>query len=474
MDEYNAIQIAQQIKGHSIDGWEIGNYIGSGKSAFVCECHNDTINAAIKIYDSNLIRQFGEETQLARIQRQLDLVGKDHENLVKIYDGGCSSNSEYYYLVMERVNGRPLSELIKDYPREKIAPTISQIASASHFLEELHLVHRDIKPENICVSENYERAVLLDFGVIRPFAPEKLTDGTGKLPFLGTLQYSPPEYLLREENDSIEGWRAITFYQLGAVMHDLIMRYPLFQKQQEPYGKLVQAVCNEIPNVQATDVEPDLIRVTKLCLTKDPTIRIRYLKWEDFEFGENRNDDIKLKRSRIKKRYGLSDSTSENLGGNYKLNRRNSYEIIQTFGELVRNICITDKHLPPITLKQGEWTCENTTKYTLIFDESEKYSLITQLQIIFELNILDPETKLIQVSAIAILGEAGAFDEMPQNRNEVYEGIYEEKCLEKEVEKIIINYFDEGQSMSEKPETNDILEKNLSVLLYLNRESELE
>jgi hypothetical protein len=69
--------------------------------------------------------------------------------------------------------------------------------------------------------------MVMDFGVIRPVGEPGITDGDQR-PFIGTLQYSSPEFLFRTEADTPEGWRALTFYQLGAVLHDLIMRQRIF------------------------------------------------------------------------------------------------------------------------------------------------------------------------------------------------------------------------------------------------------
>ena len=40
--------------------------------------------------------------------------------------------------------------------------------------------------------------------------------------FLGTLRYASPEFLLRREQDSPDGWRAVTTYQIGTVLYEMI------------------------------------------------------------------------------------------------------------------------------------------------------------------------------------------------------------------------------------------------------------
>jgi hypothetical protein len=67
----------------------------------------------------------------------------------------------------------------------------------------------------VAISHDFEHCTLLDLGVIRPVGIAEITDERQRH-FIGTLRYSPPELLIREEQDTPEGWRAITFYQLGA------------------------------------------------------------------------------------------------------------------------------------------------------------------------------------------------------------------------------------------------------------------
>ncbi len=88
----------------------------------------------------------------------------------------------------------------------------------------MSFAHRDIKPENVGLSPDMKSAKVLDLGVIRPFDLSNITDEGDQRYFVGTLQYSPPELLFREEEQSVEAWRAITFYQLGGILHDLLMR----------------------------------------------------------------------------------------------------------------------------------------------------------------------------------------------------------------------------------------------------------
>jgi eukaryotic-like serine/threonine-protein kinase len=292
MDAVKASLLEQKLRGRLIECWRIEQLINFGKSAAVFRAVNGNMVAAIKIFDDELIDRYGDKTQLGRIERELNLIGKSHPNMVKILGGGIDKNTNNHYIVMEYISGPNLASCINDVPFPKIPLLIKQLASAARFLESSELVHRDIKPENIIVIEDYTKLILLDFGVLRPFGISDLTDGGDVLSFVGTLRYSSPEFLLRKEEDSIEGWRALTFYQISGVLHDLLMRKPLFEEATAPYARLVNAVQFEQPEIQNPLVHPKLIKLAQSCLIKDPKVRVKLVNWPDFEQDDTANQGL--------------------------------------------------------------------------------------------------------------------------------------------------------------------------------------
>jgi serine/threonine protein kinase len=172
----------------------------------------------------------------------------------------------------------------------------------------LGLVHRDIKPANVMVSEDFSSVKLMDLGVMRPIdaAASNVTDETAR-PFIGTLRYRSPEFLMREEENSPEGWRAITFYQLGGVLHDMIMRRELFSEFSEPFARLVKAVQEQIPTIDAPDVHTDLFLLARNCLVKDPTTRLKCVQWAHFQPPDfSALSAAEAARERVKRRRLLS------------------------------------------------------------------------------------------------------------------------------------------------------------------------
>ena len=280
MDKHSAEKLTAELLGSTVGGWLVEKYINHGKSAVVFLASRGAQKAALKVFDPDIVDRYGRDAQRKRIERERSLIGKSHPNLVSVYDGG--EQGDFLFVVMEYFKGKNLAEVLLDIPPSEVRSLISQIALAAKFLEEASFAHRDIKPENIGISPDMKSAKLLDFGVLRPFDLSNVTDEGDQLYFIGTLQYSPPELLFREEEQSIEAWRAITFYQLGAVLHDLLMRKPLFKKFKNPYARLVLAVEREIPLVDNSEADADLRLLAQNCLAKAPGQRLDTVKWEDF------------------------------------------------------------------------------------------------------------------------------------------------------------------------------------------------
>jgi eukaryotic-like serine/threonine-protein kinase len=355
MDQVQAKRFAEQLLHTTVGGWELIETCNAGKSAVVFKGLKGEEFAAVKVFDPELIERFGAERQSSRIQRELSLRGKEHPNLVKILDGGFCNQANYWFVAMEFIDAPNLASQIDRVPREQIRKLISQVASAARFLEELQLAHRDIKPDNIAVYADFEKAVLLDLGVIRPFGLSEMTD-EDQITFVGTLQYSSPEFLVRDEIDTMEGWRAVTFYQLGAVLYDMIERKRIFSEYVDPYARLVKAIEQQIPVIEGIDAPPDLVLLAKNCLNKDPALRLRFVAWKDFDPNERRPEGTEAAKDRIRKRQGLAEGkstkTSLELEQIERAKRRTIEEIRVKLEEVVREEFIRSELFLPVEVQE--------------------------------------------------------------------------------------------------------------------------
>lgn len=275
------------IAGQEVAGWKLTEYISHGKSAVVLHAQHAERVAVLKVFHPTLTEQYGREAQQVRVDRERTLIEKRHQNIVNIIDAGMCKDTEHFFVAMDIAEGRPLSDVLHLIPPKNIAVLIEQLARAAMQLELWGFTHRDIKPSNIHVNEDYSSLKLLDFGVMKPHGDNSATLLQVSKAFIGTHQYSPPEMIHGREEDSLNGWRAITFYQIGAVLHDLIVRKPIFYDATGRHADLVVAINNEQVVVVSDEVDHHLCSLATRCLLKNPLERLELVCWEDFMISVN-------------------------------------------------------------------------------------------------------------------------------------------------------------------------------------------
>lgn len=268
-------------------GGKVSASLGDGGSAAVFRWDVGSTTKALKVYDPKFLNGPTAPAERSRLSLQRRLIGQNCLSLidtlsVKEEHGTC-------FVEMEFFPGTELKRVLADVPDNAIAPLISQLVTAVQFLDSMGIVHRDIKPENILVSADFRELRLLDLGIIRDTSEaEDRPDGTDhgeRRPFIATAQYSSPEYLFRLEAPSPSLWKALSLYQVGGVLHDLVCRRPLFERAVAADNKyaLAMAVMQEQPDFAGVPAHLSAwAALAARCLTKDSRVRLQCADWKDF------------------------------------------------------------------------------------------------------------------------------------------------------------------------------------------------
>ncbi|MEH1165868.1 protein kinase [Micromonospora sp. CPCC 205539] len=212
------------------------------------------------VSDPDFIARFRAEARIMAALR--------HPGIVQVYDCGeddLPDGSRADYLVMEFVQGEPLSKRIEAAGRLDVAETMSIVAQAAQALTAAHtggIVHRDVKPSNLLVQED-GTVVLVDFGVARSTNVTSITS-TNAVP--GTALYMAPE---QAAGRPVSG--ATDIYALGAVAYCCLTGGPPFTGDN-PLQVAVRHLDDEPPEL-SHDIPEAVRALVSRALAKDPLER---------------------------------------------------------------------------------------------------------------------------------------------------------------------------------------------------------
>lgn len=115
-----------------------------------------------------------------------------HPSIVRVYDTFRANGTAY--MVMERVSGRNLKEIVRRHVLDYAATVdvLSQMSSALSYLHSHGIVHLDVKPDNIILG-NDGRIVLIDFGLSRSVGPSGLVSDNDRTVAAVSHGYAAPE-----------------------------------------------------------------------------------------------------------------------------------------------------------------------------------------------------------------------------------------------------------------------------------------
>src|SRR6185503_10624053 len=147
-----------------IPRYEILDRLGEGSSAVIFRAMDRELRrpVALKLQRPGVAKS---DVGRQRFRREAQTVaGLVHPNVVMIHDVGEAGTQPY--LVMELVDGRPLSDLLRERKLEPRALLVilEKAARGVAAAHEKGIVHRDLKPSNILVTAAGEPKVA-DFGL---------------------------------------------------------------------------------------------------------------------------------------------------------------------------------------------------------------------------------------------------------------------------------------------------------------------
>ena len=220
----------------------------------------------------------------ARFEREVDATRRlAHRNVVALLDSGVDEETGAPYLVMPRMRGEDLGQLLARVNVLEPSVAVPIVIQACRGVAAGHaagIIHRDLKPSNLFLEEEDGLIVVkvADFGLakIQEAGIDSLTS-SGAL--LGTPHYMAPE---QAENAKRADARA-DIYSLGMVLFHALTGAVAFARQGSFMAYLVGA--GAVPPIQATApwLPPPLARAVHAALLRQPDARWPNLG--EFELG---------------------------------------------------------------------------------------------------------------------------------------------------------------------------------------------
>lgn len=269
--EPSSLSSADILPFQNWERYKIIALLGQGGMGSVYKAHDPRLKrtVAIKFLRGGQVDATMGTRQRRHFEREAQTQAKiDHPHICKIYEVGEIEKQPY--IVMQFIDGVPLTNLQKTIARDELVRQIQKISEALHVAHSQHLIHRDIKPGNVmveCRQDGTYWPYLMDFGLAKEIDGSAHTTTAGAE---GTPAFMSPEQA-RGENKRLD--RRTDIYGLGATLFAMLAGRPPFIGHS--MDVLVAVLTQDPPRLRSLDptIPVALETIVQKCLEKDPTRR---------------------------------------------------------------------------------------------------------------------------------------------------------------------------------------------------------
>jgi serine/threonine protein kinase/tetratricopeptide (TPR) repeat protein len=291
-----AIEIGKQFS-----HYEILSKIGSGGMGEVYLTEDTKLGrkVALKVLPAEVA---ANEDRMRRFVLEAKAAAAlNHPNIAHIYEIGEADGISF--IAMEFIDGQTMTNVlhgVADLPR--VLRYLQHVAEGLAKAHAAGIVHRDLKPDNIMVTRD-GHVKILDFGLAKLIAQSNELSGsedssrvaTAILPkhstpgtILGTAGYMSPEQA-QGKTGQIDHRSDI--FSFGCILFEAVTGRRAFEGA-DPIDTLNKIIREPTPQVSSISpsTPPDLQRIIRRCLAKDPDERFQSIKDVAIELREVRRE----------------------------------------------------------------------------------------------------------------------------------------------------------------------------------------
>ena len=256
------------------EGKVFGHYrilgqLGAGGMGVVYSAYDTVLErkVALKVVGDRVLADKPARDQLLHEARAASSL--NHPNICTVHEVG-DFNGEAY-IVMEQVEGQPLSSLAgaDGLPPDLVVRYGIQIADALDHAHRHGVIHRDLKSTNVVITPE-GRVKVLDFGLAARLRDAELQDAvSSKLPLtesrtiVGTLPYLAPELFRGQPAEA-----RTDIWALGVLLYEMASAKHPFRG--DTAFELSSAILRDHPTRLPANVPSKLGTIILRCLEKSP------------------------------------------------------------------------------------------------------------------------------------------------------------------------------------------------------------
>jgi eukaryotic-like serine/threonine-protein kinase len=288
--------------GTKLGRYEIGSKIGEGGMGEVYLAQDIKLDrkVALKILPAEVAAN--QDRMWRFIQEAKAAAALNHPNIAHIYE--ISESDGVNFIAMEFVDGHTLRELMHGSTTD-LTKLLHYLQHAANGLAKAHavgIVHRDLKPDNIMVTLD-GHAKILDFGLAKlletPYPstnsstpsdvatailPQHSTPGT----VIGTVGYMSPE---QARGKTAEIDHRSDIFSFGCILFEAVTGHRPFEGSDaiDTLNRIIREPAPPLISFNP-EVPPDVQKIIRRCLAKDPEDRYQSIKDVAIELRELRRE----------------------------------------------------------------------------------------------------------------------------------------------------------------------------------------